>query len=59
MRSKDNEDAGNVAAAHEDSITVTSEGTRSEYKIPDSILEGFDDAEVFLKLTIADLNCKV
>jgi len=46
MRSKDNEDAGNVAAAHEDSITVISEGTRNEYKIPNSILEVFDDAEV-------------
>ena len=60
MRSKDNEDAGNVAAAHEDSITVISEGTRNEYKIPNSILEVFDDAEVSLKLTIAELeNCKV
>ena len=60
MRSKDNEDAGNVAAVDENSITVISEGARNEYKIPKSAVEGFDGAEVFLKLSIAELkNYKV
>jgi hypothetical protein len=60
MRSNDNEDAGNVAAVDEDSITVLSEGARNEYKIPKSAVEGFDGAEVFLKLTTAELkNYKV
>jgi hypothetical protein len=60
MRSKDNEDAGNVAAVDKDSITVISEGARHEYKIPKSEVEGFDGAEVFLKLTIEELkNYKV
>jgi hypothetical protein len=60
MRSKDNEDAGNVAAVDENSITAISEGARNEYKIPKSAVEGFDGAEVFLKLSIAELkNYKV
>jgi ribosome maturation factor RimP len=60
MRSKNNEDSGNVAAVDEDSITVMSEGARNEYKIPKSAIEGFDGAEVFLKLSIAELkNYKV
>jgi hypothetical protein len=60
LRSKNNEDAGNVAAVDEDSITVISEGARNEYKIPKSAVEGFDGAEVFLKLSIAELkNYKV
>jgi hypothetical protein len=53
LRSKNNEDAGNVAAVDEDSISVISEGARNEYKIPKSAVEGFDGAEVFLKLSIA------
>jgi hypothetical protein len=60
LRSKNNEDAGNVAAVDEDSITVISEGARNEYRIPKSAVEGFDGAEVFLKLSIAELkNYKV
>jgi hypothetical protein len=60
MRSNDNEDAGNVAAVDENSITVISEGARNEYKIPKSAVEGFDGAEVFLKLSIVELkNYKV
>ena len=56
VRSKDKEDAGNVAAVDADLITILSEGARYEYKIPKSEVEGFDGAEVFLKLTIAELK---
>ena len=56
VRSKDREDAGNVAAVDVDLITILSEGAKHEYKIPKSEVEGFDGAEVFLKLTIAELK---
>jgi hypothetical protein len=34
VRSKDKEDADNVAAVDKDSVTVISEGARHEYTIP-------------------------
>jgi hypothetical protein len=56
VRSKDKEDAGNVAAVDTDLITILSEGAKHEYKIPKSEVEGFDGAEVSLKLTVAELK---
>jgi hypothetical protein len=44
VRSRDGQDAGNVDALYEDSI------------VPKSEDDGFNSAEVFLKLTIAELE---
>jgi hypothetical protein len=56
VRSKDGQDAGNVDAVEADSIVIITEGARKEYKIPKSQVEGFNGAEVFLKLSIAELE---
>jgi hypothetical protein len=56
VRSKDGQDAGNVDAVDADSIVIITEGARKEYKIPKSEVDGFNGAEVFLKLSIAELE---
>jgi hypothetical protein len=52
VRSSDGQDAGNVDAIDGDSIVIITEGARKEYKISKSRIEGYNGAEVFLKLTI-------
>ena len=55
VRSKDYEDVGNVFAVLGDELTIM--GSRSrEYKLPKSQVEGFDGAEVFLKVSRAELE---
>jgi hypothetical protein len=56
VRSSDGQDAGNVDAINEDSIVIITEGARKEYKISKSSVEGYNGAEVFLKLTIGELE---
>jgi hypothetical protein len=56
VRSSDGQDAGNVDAINGDSIVIISEGARKEYKISKSNVEGYNGAEVFLKLTIGELE---
>ena len=56
VRSNDGQDAGNVDAVDADSVVIITEGARKEYKIPKSQVEGFNGAEVFLKLSIAELE---
>ena len=56
VRSRDGQDAGNVDALYEDSIVIITEGARKEYNIPKSEVDGFNGAEVFLKLSIAELE---
>ena len=56
VRSNDGQDAGNVDAVDAESVVIISEGARKEYKIPKSQVEGFNGAELFLKLSIAELN---
>lgn len=56
VRSKDGQDAGNIDAVDADSIVIITEGARKEYKLLKSQVEGFNGAEVFLKLTIAELE---
>jgi hypothetical protein len=51
VRSKDGQDAGNVDAIKGDTVVVTSEGDRKEYNLPKSQVEGYDGAEVSLKIT--------
>ena len=45
VRSKDRGDVGNVDALDGDSIVISTEGARGEYKIPKTEVEAFDSAE--------------
>ena len=56
VRSRDGQDAGNVDAVDVNSIVIITEGARKEYKLPKSEVDGFNGAEVFLKLSIAELE---
>jgi hypothetical protein len=56
VRSSDGQDAGNVDAINGDSIVIITEGARKEYKISKSNVEVYNGAEVFLKLTIEELE---
>ena len=56
VRSSDGQDAGNVDAINGDSIVIITEGARKEYKISKSNVEGYNGAEVLLKLTIGELE---
>jgi len=56
VRSKDGQDAGNVDAIQEDTVIITSEGDRKEYNLPKSQVEGYNGAEVFLKITFGELD---
>ena len=56
VRSSDGQDAGNVDAIYGDSIVIITEGARKEYKISKSDVKAYNGAEVFLKLTIEELE---
>ncbi len=56
VRSKDYEDAGNVDAVNADSVIITSQGDRKEYNLPKNQIEGFNGAEVFLKIILSELE---
>jgi hypothetical protein len=56
VRSSDGQDAGNVDAVYGDSVVIITEGARKEYKIAKSDVKAYNGAEVFLKLTIDDLE---
>ena len=56
VRSKDGEGAGNVDAIFGDTIVITSQGDRAEYKLPKSQVEGYNGAEVSLKVTRDELE---
>jgi hypothetical protein len=56
VRSSDGQDAGNVDAINGDSIVIITDGAHKEYKISKSNVEGYNGAEVFLKLTIGELE---
>ena len=56
VRSKDGEGAGNVDAVLGDLVVITSQGDRAEYKVPKSQVEGYNGAEVLLKLSLAELE---
>lgn len=55
VRSKDMQDAGNIIAISGDTITIL-QGTKREYLVPKSHVEGFNGSEVFLDLSINDLE---
>jgi hypothetical protein len=56
VRSNDGQDAGNVDAIQGDTVVITSEGDREEYNLPKSQVEGYNGAEVFLKITFGELK---
>ena len=56
VRSKDGQDAGNVDATDADSVVIITDGAREEYKIPKSQVDGYNGAEVLLKLTLSELE---
>ena len=56
VRSKDGQDAGNVDAIQGDTVVITSEGDRKEYNLPKSQIQGFNGAEVSLKITFGELD---
>lgn len=56
VRSSDGQDAGNVDAIDGDSVVIITDGARKEFKISKSQIDGYNGAEVFLKLTIAELE---
>ena len=55
VRSSDGQDAGNVDAIDADSVVIITDGARKEYKISKSQVDGFNGAEVFLKLSFGEL----
>ncbi len=58
VRSADNEPVGQVIALpdNQPTIVITTQGSRGEYLIPRSAVQGFNGAEVFLKLNAAELG---
>jgi hypothetical protein len=56
VRSKDSQDAGNVDAILGDIVVITTQGDREEYNLPKTQVEGFNGAEVFLKVPLAELE---
>ncbi|MGD9673104.1 MAG: hypothetical protein AB7U98_06455 [Candidatus Nitrosocosmicus sp.] len=56
VRSRDYDDAGNVDAVNADSVIITSQGDRKEYSLPKSQIDGFNGAEVFLKIGLDELE---
>lgn len=56
VRSKDGQDAGNVDAIEGDTVVITSQGDRKEYNLPKSQVEGYNGAEVSLKITFGELE---
>ena len=56
VRSKDREDAGNVDALQGDNVIITSQGDRKEYSLPKDQIDGYNRAEVFLKISLDELE---
>ena len=56
VRSSDGQDAGNIDAIDADSVVIITDGARKEYRVSKSQVDGYNGAEVFLKLTIGELE---
>lgn len=54
VRSKDMQDVGTVIAILGDAITIL-QGSKREYQVPKSHVEGFNGSEVFLDLAFNDV----
>jgi hypothetical protein len=56
VRTNDNAAVGNIVAVDNNSIIITSQGARDEYRIPKSMVEAFNGAEVFLNIHSGQLR---
>ncbi len=56
VRSSDGIDAGNVDAVDEEKVVITTAGDRKEYALPKDKIEGYNGAEVFLKIDFGELE---
>jgi hypothetical protein len=56
VRSKDGQGAGNLDAIEGNTVVITSEGDRQEYNVPKSEIDGFNGAEVSLKIPFGELK---
>jgi hypothetical protein len=56
VRSKDGQDAGNVEVIEGNTVVITSEGDRQKYNVPKSEIEGYNGAEVSLKIPFGELK---
>jgi hypothetical protein len=56
VRSSEGNLIGNVDAIDENSISVSSEGGRTRYKIPKHIVQGFDGHQVSLNVQRSELE---
>lgn len=56
VRSSDGQDAGNVDAVDDKNVVITSAGDRAEYNVPKDQIEGYNGAEVFLKVNLDGLK---
>lgn len=56
VRSIDGEDAGNVDAVDAEKVVITTAGDRKEYVLPKDKIEGYNGAEVFLKINLGELE---
>jgi hypothetical protein len=54
IRSKDMQDVGTIIAILGDMITIL-QGTKREYQVPKSHVEGFNGSEVFLDLSFNEI----
>ena len=50
------EGAGNVVAIDGDSVIISTQGAKHQYKIPKSHVEGYNGAEVYLDLSVSELS---
>ena len=49
-------DGENVDALNADSVIITSQGDRKEYDLPKGQIDGFNGAEVFLKIGLDEIE---
>ena len=56
VRSSEGNLVGNVDAVDENSLIVSTEGGRANYKIPKDVVEGFDGHEVSLTVSKSELD---
>ena len=50
------EGVGNVVAVDGNSVIISTEGARHQYKIPKSRVEGYNGAELFLDISVSNLH---
>jgi hypothetical protein len=56
VRSSDGQDTGNVDAILGDIVVITTQGDPREYNLPKTQVEGFNGAELFIKIPLTNLR---